>query len=138
MAESMPLDEVSDAITIQAVSAGFVEEHPDVFENVRAIVGKNSLHTIRQACLAMEQMDLEPLARTIRRPILFTNGTHDIMTPPRLAPSGFSAEDVCRAVPEWARLHEFPAIGHADLLECPEEAVAVVTAFFEEVVASGR
>jgi 3-oxoadipate enol-lactonase len=138
MAESMPLDEVSDAITIQAVSAAFIEEHPDVFANVRAIVGKNPLHTIRQACLAMEEMDIEALARSIRRPILFTNGTHDIMTPPRLARSGFSAADVCTAVPDWARLHEFPAIGHADLLECPEEAVKVVTAFFQEMLQSGR
>ena len=136
MAESMPLDEVSDAITIQAVSAGFIEEHPDVFQNVRAIVGKNPLHTIRQACLAMEEMDLEAPARTIRRPILFTNGTHDIMTPPRLAPSGFSAQDICEAVPDFARLHEFPAIGHADLLECPEEAVEVVTAFFREALSA--
>jgi pimeloyl-ACP methyl ester carboxylesterase len=136
MAESMPLDEVSDAITIQAVSAEFIEEHPDIFENVRAIVGKNPLHTIRQACLAMEQIDLEALARTIRRPILFTNGTHDIMTPPRLAASGFSAAQVVEAVPDWARLHEFPTIGHADLLECPDEAVDVVTAFFRDALES--
>ena len=136
MAESMPLDEVSDAITIQAVSAGFIEAHPDIFANVRAIVGKNSLHTIRQACLAMEEMDLEPLARQLRRPILFTNGTKDIMTPPRLAPSGFSAAQIVEAVPEWARLHEFPDIGHAPLLEEPEAAVRVVTEFFLEALAA--
>jgi pimeloyl-ACP methyl ester carboxylesterase len=86
----------------------------------------------------MEKMDLEPLARTIRRPILFTNGTRDVMTPPRLAPSGFSAAQIVEAVPDWARLHEFPEIGHADLLEVPGEAVQVVTAFFDEVLASGR
>ena len=27
--------------------------------------------------------------------------------------------------------HEFPDIGHADLLECPEEAVQIVASFFE-------
>jgi pimeloyl-ACP methyl ester carboxylesterase len=84
----------------------------------------------------MEQIDLEALARTIRRPILFTNGTHDIMTPPRLAASGFSAAQVVEAVPDWARLHEFPTIGHADLLECPDEAVDVVTAFFRDALES--
>lgn len=136
MAESMPLDEVSDAITIQAVSADFVEEHPEIFENVRAIVGKNPLHTIRQACLAMEEMDLEALARTIRRPILLTNGTHDIMTPPRLAASGFSAADIVEAVPDHARLYEFPDIGHAPLLERPDEAVQMVTEFFQEALVS--
>jgi len=135
MAESMPLDEVSDAITIQAVSAGFIEAHPDIFANVRAIVGKNSLHTIRQACLAMEEMDLEATARQIRRPILFTNGTSDIMTPPRLASSGFSAAQIVEAVPEWARLYEFPDIGHAPLLEEPEQAARVVSEFFLEVLA---
>jgi pimeloyl-ACP methyl ester carboxylesterase len=135
MSEALPLDELSDLITIQAVSADFIEEHPDIFENVRAVVRKNSPYTVRQACLAMEQMDLEPLARQIQRPILFTNGTRDVMTP-RLAPSGFSAQDICDAVPGWARLHEFPTIGHADLLEAPDEAVEIVTAFFQEVLAS--
>jgi hypothetical protein len=32
-------------------------------------------------------------------------------------------------------LHEFPHIGHADLLEAPDEAVQIVTAFFKEVLA---
>jgi pimeloyl-ACP methyl ester carboxylesterase len=136
--ESMPLDELSDLITIQAVSADFIEANPDIFENVRTVIRKNSPYSVRQACLAMEQMDLEPLVHRIRRPILFTNGTRDVMTPPRLAPSGFSAADIVDAVPEWARLHEFPTIGHADLLEAPDEAVEVVTSFFQEVLASGR
>jgi pimeloyl-ACP methyl ester carboxylesterase len=138
LSEGLPLDELSDLVTIQAVSADFIEEHPDIFENVRSVIRKNSPYTIRHACLAMEKMDLEPLARTIRRPILFTNGTRDVMTPPRLAPSGFSAAQIVEAVPDWARLHEFPEIGHADLLEVPGEAVQVVTAFFDEVLASGR
>jgi 3-oxoadipate enol-lactonase/3-oxoadipate enol-lactonase/4-carboxymuconolactone decarboxylase len=138
LSEGLPLDELSDLVTIQAVSADFIEANPEIFENVRAVIRKNSPYTIRHACLAMETMDLEPLARTIRRPILFTNGTRDVMTPPRLAPSGFSAAQIVEAVPEWARLHEFPEIGHADLLEVPGEAVQVVTAFFQDVLSSSR
>ena len=134
MVECMPLDAFCDALTIQAVGATFIEQNPDVFRNVYDIVAINSGYTIRQACLAMEKMDLEHLARQIRRPILFTNGTRDIMTPPDLAPSGFSARQIVEAVPEWARLYEFPDIGHADLLEAPDEAVRVVTAFFQEVL----
>jgi pimeloyl-ACP methyl ester carboxylesterase len=138
LSEGLPLDELSDLVTIQAVSADFIEEHPDIFENVRSVIRKNSPYTIRHACLAMEKMDLEPLARAIRRPILFTNGTRDVMTPPRLAPSGFSAAQIVEAVPDWATLHEFPEIGHADLLEVPGEAVRVVTAFFQDALAAGR
>ena len=133
--EALPLDDFCALLTIQAVGAGFIEENPDVFDNVARIVGLNSPYTVRQACIAMETMDLEPLVPQIRRPILFTNGSRDIMTPPDLAPSGYSAGQIVEAVPDWARLHAFPDIGHADLLEIPDEAVRVVTAFFEEILA---
>jgi pimeloyl-ACP methyl ester carboxylesterase len=33
---------------------------------------------------------------------------------------------------EHVRLVEFPDIGHADLVECPEDAIRVVSEFFEE------
>jgi len=135
MAESMPLDDFCDLLTIQAVSADFIEANPDIFDTVRRVVSKNAPYTVRQACLAMETMDLEQLACSLRVPILFTNGTKDIMTPPDLAPSGFSARQIVEAVPQHAKLYEFPEIGHADLLEAPEEAVEIVSGFFEEVLA---
>jgi pimeloyl-ACP methyl ester carboxylesterase len=134
--EALPLDDFCDLLTIQAVGAGFLEENPEVFDSVKRIVAINSPYTVRQACLAMERMDLEPLVDQISRPILFTNGSRDIMTPPDLAPSGYSARQIVERVPEFARLHEFPHIGHADLLEVPDEAVRVVTAFFKEVLAA--
>jgi pimeloyl-ACP methyl ester carboxylesterase len=136
--EALPLDDFCDLLTIQAVGAAFIEEHPEVFDSVKRIVAMNSPYTVRQACLAMEEMDLEPLVDQIRRPILFTNGSRDIMTPPELAPSGFSARQIAERVPDFARRHEFPDIGHADLLEVPDEAVRVVTAFFKEVLAAER
>jgi pimeloyl-ACP methyl ester carboxylesterase len=37
--------------------------------------------------------------------------------------------------------HEFPDIGHADLLECPDDAVRIVSSFFEAALsedANGR
>jgi pimeloyl-ACP methyl ester carboxylesterase len=134
--DALPLDDFCALLTIQAVGAGFIEDNPDIFDNVTRIVGQNSPYTVRQACLAMETMDLEPLVDQIRRPILFTNGSRDIMTPPDLAPSGYSVRQIVERVPEHARLHEFPHIGHADLLEAPDEAVAVVTAFFQEALAA--
>jgi pimeloyl-ACP methyl ester carboxylesterase len=133
--EALPLDDFCALLTIQAVGAGFIEEHPDIFDIVTRVVAANSPYTVRQACMAMEAMDLEPLISQIRRPILFTNGSRDIMTPPDLAPSGVSVRQIVEWVPQWARLHEFPNIGHADLLEAPEEAVRVVSAFFNEILA---
>lgn len=134
MVECSPLDDFCDMLTIQAVSADYIDAHPEIFDGVRYMVSKNAPYTVRQACIAMETMDLEPLIPSLRRPILFTNGTHDLMTPPRLSPSGYGVAKVAEGNPEWARLIEFPDIGHAPLLEIPDQAVATVTGFFDEIL----
>jgi 3-oxoadipate enol-lactonase len=135
MAESMPWDDFSDHVTTQAVGARFMEspEGAEIFEMVRSIVALNDPYTVRQACLAMEEMDLSPLVPQISRPLLMTNGTHDILCPPDLAPSGLGARRMAE-LNEHITLVEFPDIGHADLVECPAEAVRTVTEFFERAL----
>ncbi len=56
----MPWDEFSDHVTTQAVGAKFMEspEGENIFQLVRDIVGLNDPYTVRQACLAMENMEL--------------------------------------------------------------------------------
>jgi 3-oxoadipate enol-lactonase len=133
MAESMPWDEFSDHVTTQAVGARFMES-PDgenIFQLVREIVGLNDPYTVRQACLAMEEMDLSELVPQISRPLLMTNGTHDILCPPDLAPSGLGARRMTE-LNEKITLREFPDIGHADLVECPQDAISIVSEFFEQ------
>ena len=136
MAEEMAWDEFSDHVTTQAVGAGFMEspEGENIFQLVRDIVGLNDPYTVRQACLAMENMDLSPLVPTISRPLLMTNGTHDILCPPDLAASGLGARKMAE-MNEHIELVEFPDIGHADLVECPADAVRIVTEFFERALA---
>jgi pimeloyl-ACP methyl ester carboxylesterase len=131
MAESMPWDDFSDHVTTQAVGARFMEspEGEGIFEMVRTVVGYNDPYTVRQACLAMEQMDLSPLVPRITRPLLMTNGTYDVLCPPDLAPSGLGARKMAEMNGNIS-LVEFPDIGHADLVECPQDAVRIVTEFF--------
>lgn len=133
MAESMPWDEFSDHVTTQAVGAKFMEspEGENVFEMVREIVNYNDPYTVRQACLAMEAMDLSPLVPKISRPLLMTNGTYDILCPPELAPSGLGARKMAE-MNSNITVVEFPDIGHADLLECPQDAIRIVTEFFQK------
>jgi 3-oxoadipate enol-lactonase len=135
MAESMPWDDFADHVTTQAVGAAFMEspEGEGIFQLVRDIVGLNDPYTVRQACLAMENMDLSPLVPRISRPLLMTNGTHDVLCPPDLAPSGLGARRMAE-LNENITLVEFPDIGHADLVECPQDAIRVVTEFFERVL----
>ncbi len=132
MAESMPWDDFSDHVTTQAVGAKFMEspEGQNVFELVRSIVALNDPYTVRQACLAMENLDLTPLVPRIERPVLMTNGTHDVLCPPELAPSGLGARTMAELNPN-VTVVEFPDIGHADLVECPADAVRIVSDFFE-------
>jgi pimeloyl-ACP methyl ester carboxylesterase len=82
----------------------------------------------------MEEMDLSPLVPQISTPLLMTNGTYDILCPPVLAPSGLGARKMAELNP-LITTHEFPDIGHADLLECPADAVRIVSAFFREHLA---
>ena len=136
MAESMPWDDFSDHVTTQAVGARFMESPAgeSIFQLVRDIVGLNDPYTVRQACLAMENMDLSPLVPKISRPLLMTNGTHDVLCPPDLAPSGLGARTMAEQN-EHVQLVEFPDIGHADLVECPQDAVRIVSEFFERALA---
>jgi pimeloyl-ACP methyl ester carboxylesterase len=136
MAESMPWDEFSDHVTTQAVGAAFMEspEGENIFQLVRDIVGLNDPYTVRQACLAMETMDLSPLVPQISRPLLMTNGTHDVLCPPDLAPSGLGARKMAELNGN-VELVEFPDIGHADLVECPQDAIRIVGEFFERAAA---
>ncbi len=135
MAETMPWDDFSDHVTTQAVGARFLEseEGKDTFQLVRTVIGWNDPYTVRQANLAMENMDLTELVPKIDRPLLMTNGTYDILCPPELAPSGLGARQMAEMNPKITT-HEFPDIGHADLLECPADAVRIVTAFFRQAL----
>jgi len=135
MVESMPWDDFSDHVTTQAVGAKFMEspEGEQIFELVRRTVGLNDPYTVRQACLAMETMDLSPLVPRISRPLLMTNGTYDVLCPPDLAPSGLGARKMAEMNPSIS-LVEFPDIGHADLVECPQDAIRIVSEFFEKAL----
>jgi len=138
MAEEMAWDEFSDHVTTQAVGARFMEspEGENIFQLVRDIVGLNDPYTVRQACLAMETMDLSPLVSRIERPLLMTNGTHDVLCPPDLAPSGLGARRMAE-LNEHVELVEFPDIGHADLVECPQDAIRIVGDFFDRALPAG-
>jgi pimeloyl-ACP methyl ester carboxylesterase len=133
----MAWDEFSDHVTTQAVGARFMEspEGENIFQLVRDIVGLNDPYTVRQACLAMENMDLSPLVQRIERPLLMTNGTHDVLCPPDLAPSGLGARKMAE-LNDQIELVEFPDIGHADLVECPRDAIRIVGDFFDRTLAS--
>lgn len=138
MAETMPLDDWADLLTAQVMSPAFLDAHPGSFEQMRILATRTDPYTLRQALLAQEIMDLEPLARGISRPLLLTNMTRDVLCPADLGPSGFGARDIVAANPAHARLVEFEGYGHAPLVEVPDAAVAAVLDFFRAELARER
>jgi len=125
------MDEFCNLLTIQAVSATFIEDNPGIFDMVREVVSKKlALHG--EAGVSGDGEDGSRATRAeIRRPLLMTNGTRDHDDPTgtsrRRASRPGRSPRRCRS----GRYCTIPEIGHADLLECPEEAVSVVSAFFE-------
>ena len=81
-----------------------------MFELVRDMVALMDPYTVRQACLAMEKMDLSALVPEISRPLLMTHGALDIICPARMAPSGLGAHQMAELNPQIS-VHEFPGIG---------------------------
>ena len=131
LGDTICIDDYSDLLTLTAVGADFLEENPDHFARIRTMVRQTTPYTLRHCELAIEEMDLEALARTIQRPILFMNSPNDLITPSRLGRSGFSAKDIVDAVPDWARLVEFPEVGHAPLFEKTDQAIDTIMEFFD-------
>ena len=123
MAESMPWDDFSDHVTTQAVGPRFLEseEGKDTFELVRTVIGWNDPYTVRQACIAMEEMDFMPCAGHFRA--LAHDERHlRHLLPARAGAVGPRGTADGGHQPEHHD-DEFPDMGHADLIECPADAV---------------
>ena len=67
-------------MTTQAVGPKFLEseEGKDTFALVRTVIGWNDPYTVRQACIAMEEMDLTSLVPQVTVPLLRRQASTDI------------------------------------------------------------
>ena len=129
MAESMPWDDFSDHVTTQAVGAKFLESEEGTGTFDARADGDRLERPLYGATGVSRDGEHGSTRRSCRRssrPLLMTNGTYDILCPPELAPSGLGARQMA-AMNAHITTHEFPDIGHADLLECPADAVQIVT-----------
>ena len=127
-------DLYSDYVLTQAVGANFLDR-PGIdrsIEQVRDVVRLNSVETVVQACLAMESLDLTRDLPKIKAPTLVMNAPGDYITPLDMGPSGIGGRKIAEMVPN-STLKVWEGIGHADLLEKPDESAAVVIKFLESV-----
>ena len=98
-------------------------EHPDVVEQVRALVLSNSTAAIAGAITAlMTRPDSTPLLSTIHVPTLILVGDEDTVTPPS------AAEEMHRAI-AGSELVRIPGAGHLANLERPDLFDAALARF---------
>ena len=122
--------QLADHVLTQAVGADYLEgpNGSALIETVREIVGTNAVETVVQAILAIEKMDLREDCGQIKSPTLVITAAKDMLTPMEAAPSGAGAMWVVEHVPD-CEVKVYEEIGHADLVECPEQTIAAVIDF---------
>jgi pimeloyl-ACP methyl ester carboxylesterase len=124
--------EFADHVLTQAVGADYLEgpKGAEAIEMVRDVVGLNSVETVVQACLAMEKMDLREDCGRIQSPTLIVTAAKDMLTPMETAPSGAGARWVAEHIAD-CEIKVYEEIGHADLLEVPEQTIPAVIDFLQ-------
>lgn len=100
----------------------FQAAKPEVIATRKAALGAVDPGCFARACLALAQLDLEPLLGGIRNPTLVMCGALDMTTPPALA------LQVARAIP-GAQYREIAGSGHCPMLEQPELLVQMIVEF---------
>jgi len=124
--------EFADHVITQAVGAEFLDgpQGKKVIEMVRTVVGMNSPETVVQACLAMEKMDLRKDIKKIKNPTMVITARKDMLTPMTTGKTGAGAQWVADNL-KGCELKVYDDIGHADLVECPDETIAATVKFLK-------
>jgi len=100
----------------------FQAAKPGVVAARKAALGAVDAGCFARACLALAQLDLQPLLGDIRNSTLVMCGALDQTTPPALA------EQVARAIP-GAEYREIAGSGHCPMLEQPALLVEMIEGF---------
>ncbi|MEO6826945.1 MAG: alpha/beta hydrolase [Microbacteriaceae bacterium] len=105
-----------------SVGASVVEAIPDTLER------NCSLSIFKSSCDAMINMDLVAGLEKITARTLVMAGAEDVLTPIDQGPSGAGSRMITELIPN-AQMYVFEHTGHGNLLEAPEESVAVIRKF---------
>ncbi len=120
-------DTLADHIVVQAVSADLLDsDRADaVIANVRAMITQNSVETVVQACLMMEELDLVADIPRIEADTLVIASTQDVITPIETAKSGAGSGFLKRTL-KRCHFHVNEDCGHADLLEKKDQTIPMI------------
>lgn len=113
---------VADLAISRIFPAGFIESHPEVLDQRRAVLEEIDAGAFSAACRALAELDLGEGLEEIANPTLVIVGEIDQTTPPEMG-AGVAAR-----IP-GSRLETIANCGHCPQLEQPEDLASLIEDF---------
>jgi aminoacrylate hydrolase len=122
--------ELALELCTKAFSRRYLDQQGDALaQAMREVTARNaSLEVFCGACNAMIETDVRDQLGAITAPTLVMVGEEDCLTPLDQGPDGAGARYMHEHIPGSA-LHVFPACGHGNLVERPQESIDVILDF---------
>ncbi len=125
LVEEGGMDAVVDVAVRRVFPPGYLERHPEVFEERRNVLLRVDPGAFAAACRALAVMDLRPHLGSIENPTLVVAGAEDQTTPPEMA------SELAGRIRGAERL-VLDDCGHCPQLQQPEALIAAVESFLGE------
>lgn len=124
----------ADVIITYNVGAKYLEGAgaENVRKSIRELLAGTPVETVVQVCKMMEELDITEDLRKIRAPSLIMGTAGDVVSPLCMEESGVGGRKVAQMIP-GATLKVWEGIGHADMIEIPEQSVEYVIKFLAEL-----
>lgn len=113
------VDVLADGIVERWLTPAFAAEHPEVREELRAMLVASDVAGYTACAAAIKHMDLRPILPRITAPTLVISGAQDPSTPPE------HQQLIADAIP-GARLETLSPAAHVAAVERPDEVNALI------------
>jgi len=126
----------SEAVALELTTKAFSRAYldtlgDDLVREMQEVTARNvTTPVFCDACDAMIETDVVPLLGHIVAPTLVMAGSEDCLTPVDCGPDGVGARGMASAI-DGARLHVLSGCGHGNLVERPDESIAVILDFLQ-------
>jgi 3-oxoadipate enol-lactonase len=121
-AEANGLAPLADAAMLRMFPQSYIDSHPDVIADRKAVFMRIDRHVFADACRALAALDLADDLHRIRNPVLVAVGEHDSATGASLG------HDLAARLPN-AALVVLEEAGHAPHMQAPDALVAAIAPF---------
>lgn len=125
LVEDGGMEAVVDLAVRRIFTEPYLDEHPEVIAERRAVMVETDPAAFVAACRALRDMDLRPHLDGITNPTLVMAGGADQTTPPEMA------RELAAGVAD-AELVELAGCGHCPPLEQPDAFVSAVRSFLDD------